>query len=94
MYRRDWWMEHPISPVAMNFDQIFVRDALKAGELDIVDCDGMMYATNHPGNTSPRNIGINSPSWRVIECPPQFMGHVLVGTPGHVMPESVGGAGQ
>jgi glycosyltransferase involved in cell wall biosynthesis len=60
-FRRDWWLTHPFQEIQCGQDENFAMVAFGAkqltSELDI----GLMYATVHPGNTSPRRI--RSTSW-------------------------------
>ena len=62
-YRRNWWLVHPFPVVQVGEDNQFVAAAHAAGELVTADAGDLMYATNHPGNTSPRKMGDN---WRPL----------------------------
>lgn len=62
-YRRDWWSAHRFPSVQVGEDNQFVTAAQDAGQLVTADADELMYATNHPGNTSPRKLGDN---WKPI----------------------------
>jgi len=62
-YRRSWWQAHPFEAKNVGEDNDFVSVAVSAGRLISVDAGKMMYATNHPGNTSPRVMGDN---WKHI----------------------------
>ena len=62
-YRRAWWLAHPFPAVQVGEDNQFVGTAHAAGELVTADAGDLMYATNHPGNTSPRKMGDN---WRPL----------------------------
>lgn len=65
-YRRSWWEKHPFDPINVGEDNHFVNAAQSAGVLVSVPARGLMYATNHAGNTSPRIFGSN---WKRIENP-------------------------
>jgi glycosyltransferase involved in cell wall biosynthesis len=56
-YRRDWWAGHPFPALQIGEDSHFVAVARDAGQLVTADAAGLMYATVHQGNTSPRNMG-------------------------------------
>jgi O-antigen biosynthesis protein len=58
-YRRDWWSSHRFPAVQIGEDNQLVAAAHSAGELVTADADDLMYATIHPGNTSPRKLGDN-----------------------------------
>ena len=58
-YRRGWWNTHRFPLVQVGEDNQFVSTAHAAGELVTTDAGDLMYATNHPGNTSPRKLGDN-----------------------------------
>lgn len=62
-YRRSWWQAHPFAAKNIGEDNDFVSVASSAGRLISVDAGKMMYATIHPGNTSPRMMGDN---WKRI----------------------------
>ena len=63
-YRRSWWEAHPFEPLNVGEDNHFVNAAHSAGALVSVPARGLMYATTHAGNTSPRIYGSN---WKRIE---------------------------
>ena len=65
-YRRDWWNENRFPCLQVGEDNRFVENAFAQGQLLSVDANDLMYATIHPGNTSPRTLGSN---WK--ELPPQ-----------------------
>lgn len=56
-YRRDWWKKHPFPDSSDSEDWHFVQTAMHANEFVVASAGDMMYATIHPGNTSPRVIG-------------------------------------
>ena len=58
-YRREWQQAHPFPPVHVGEDNEFTTAAWNAGQLVSEDAGELMYATIHPGNTSPRSIGSN-----------------------------------
>ncbi len=57
VYRRDWWQAHPFPSLQIGEDAHFVNAAAREKQLIAVDAGDLMYATNHPGNTSRRHIG-------------------------------------
>jgi hypothetical protein len=63
-YRIAWWRANRFRSVQVGEDNQFVRDAVNSGQLATVDAGDLMYATVHPGNTSPRNMGS---SWKALE---------------------------
>jgi len=67
MYRRDWWMRHPFVEINVGEDNQFVGKARAQNQLVVADSGDLMIASNHSGNTSPRNIA--GKSWRAIERP-------------------------
>lgn len=56
-YRRAWWASHPFPAIPLGEDAVFVNAAAREKQLIAVDAGDLMYATNHPGNTSKRTIG-------------------------------------
>jgi glycosyltransferase involved in cell wall biosynthesis len=58
-YRRDWWANHRFLSLQRGEDDAFTRAAWNAGQLSTADAGQLMFATNHPGNTSPRSMGSN-----------------------------------
>lgn len=63
LFRRAWWEKHPFQNTQIGQDEAFAKQAADAGQLLTVDDEGLMYATIHPGNTSPREVGPNSRSF-------------------------------
>jgi hypothetical protein len=57
MYRRAWWARCPFNSLQVGEDNAFVKAAADAGQLAAREAGGLMYATIHPGNTSPRTMG-------------------------------------
>ena len=57
-YRRDWWGGHRFPPQSVQEDAVFSNLAHRMGVLHSCDAEGMMTATIHPGNTSPRNLNL------------------------------------
>lgn len=55
-YRRDWWLGHRFPSVQVGEDNEFVAQARAHGAIASADAGDLMFATNHSGNTSPRNI--------------------------------------
>lgn len=55
-YERRWALGHPFEELMSGQDESFSNRAHAAGQLVLdPDCD-LMYATIHPGNTSPRSL--------------------------------------
>jgi glycosyltransferase involved in cell wall biosynthesis len=57
LYRAEWWRHNRFDSVQIGEDTQFVANANAHGELVTADARGLMYATIHPGNTSPRSMG-------------------------------------
>lgn len=64
MYHRDWWRSHPFLELQVGEDNEFVTSARSAGQLAVDDAGELMWASIHPGNTSPRALGGNN--WKRI----------------------------
>ena len=62
-YRRDWWKAHRFPALQVGEDNAMVAEAYSAGQLVTADAQGLMYATIHAGNTSPRRMGDN---WKLL----------------------------
>lgn len=58
-YRREWWQSNPFKPLSVAEDNEMVYAAQAAGQIVSEDAGELMYATIHPGNTSPRMIADN-----------------------------------
>ncbi len=65
VYRRSWWAQHPFPKLQVGEDNSFVHAAARV--LTTADAGEMQWATNHQGNTSPRNI--IGTSWRACDPP-------------------------
>ena len=63
LYRKAWWRMNRFSSVQVGEDNQFVAAASNQGELATADAGDLMYATIHPGNTSPRKMGS---SWKPL----------------------------
>lgn len=59
-FLKSWWTTHPFGNQQIGQDERFGSDALAASQMDSTEREDMMYATIHPGNTSPRNLENNS----------------------------------
>lgn len=59
-YRRDWWKVHRFPFAHVGEDGDFTGIARACDAITNADAKDLMYATIHPGNTSPRNL---SDSW-------------------------------
>lgn len=53
-YLRSWWLLHPFKPIPVNEDIDFVLEAARLEQITCVPANDMMFARNHPGNTSKR----------------------------------------
>lgn len=53
-FRRDWWQTHPFEDMQVGQDERFALAASAADQLAPCPDLDLMYATIHPGNTSPR----------------------------------------
>jgi glycosyltransferase involved in cell wall biosynthesis len=62
-YRKDWWATHNFRRKQIGEDNDFCDAARNAAQLSAADAGELMYATIHPGNTSPRNKADN---WKLI----------------------------
>jgi glycosyltransferase involved in cell wall biosynthesis len=58
-YRREWWKANPFSLANVGEDNTMVWAAQHAKQIVSEDAGELMYATIHPGNTSPRMIADN-----------------------------------
>lgn len=58
-YRREWWQSNPFKPTAVGEDNQMVWAAQAAKQIVSEDAGDLMFASTHPGNTSPRMIGDN-----------------------------------
>ena len=56
MYRKSWWARNKFPAIQIGEDAAFVDAARVAGVLKSVKCNGMMTATIHADNTSPRQL--------------------------------------
>ena len=65
-YRTEWWRSNRFASVQVGEDNQFVANASAQRELVTADAGSLMYATIHPGNTSPRNKGS---SWTLLSDP-------------------------
>ncbi len=66
-YRKDWWMKNPFQAIQVDEDNRFVQAAVDARQLVSAEGGDLMFATVHPGNTSPRKL--DGSSWTPIEAP-------------------------
>jgi len=55
-YRKAWWEHSRFLSLNVGEDNIFAFNASCAGQLSTADAQDLMYATIHPGNTSPRAL--------------------------------------
>lgn len=61
MFRRDWWAKHPFPEVQVGEDVAFCQAAAAENQLAEVPDLGLMYASLHRGNTSPKKV--NQAGW-------------------------------
>ena len=64
VYRKTWWETHRFPALQIGEDNCFVEQASAAGQLVTAEAQEMMYASIHPGNTSPRRMG--GSMWKLI----------------------------
>lgn len=55
-FTRLWWSKHRFADMQVGQDELFGSIAAQHKQLDSQPDLDLMYATNHPGNTSPRAI--------------------------------------
>jgi hypothetical protein len=58
-YWREWWQANPFSHANIGEDNTMVYAAQAAGQIVSEDAGELMWASIHPGNTSPRMITDN-----------------------------------
>jgi glycosyl transferase family 2 len=58
-YRKDWWTVNRFQSRQIGEDNAFTANAHSHRQLITADAGDLMYATIHPGNTSPRSFGSN-----------------------------------
>jgi glycosyl transferase family 2 len=58
-YRKSWWQVNRFPALMVGEDNQFVAHAHASRQLITEDAGDLMYATIHPGNTSPRTFGSN-----------------------------------
>lgn len=64
-YRRDWWEQNKFPAIQIQEDAEFVVKAYNQRQIDDVPEDlGLMYATIHGNNTSPRDL--QNPCYRAL----------------------------
>jgi O-antigen biosynthesis protein len=64
LYRLDWQQTHPFYDVQPGEDGLFRDEAARCGQVVTAEAGEFMYATIHPGNTSPRVT--NAYGWRLL----------------------------
>lgn len=62
-YSRNYWKSNPFPAMQVGEDNALVASAWRQGQLATADAGELMYATNHPNNTSPRVMGSN---WKAL----------------------------
>jgi hypothetical protein len=65
LYERGWAIQHPFVAVQIGEDGDFVKDARERKAIVTAPANGMMTATIHAGNTSPRPTHL--PIWNTLE---------------------------
>jgi hypothetical protein len=55
-YEKEWALKHPFPFIQIGEDGQFCGTAREFGQIVTAPANGMLTATIHPGNTSPRNI--------------------------------------
>ena len=55
-YRKDWWSGFKFPSTHIGEDMFFVTGAAQVKQLTWAEAGDLMYATIHPGNTSPRTM--------------------------------------
>jgi len=68
-YRRTYWEKDPFHPLQVGQDEQWARRAYTRGQYVGADAGSLMYATIHPGNTSPRDVAGNPECWKLIPAP-------------------------
>lgn len=61
-YLRSWWQANPFPELQVGEDNGMVSRARAQGQMISADAGQLMWATVHPGNTSPRNMA-NHKQW-------------------------------
>lgn len=64
-YRREFWQKNPFPDLNTGEDLAFVLAARRSGRFLCVPSNGMIIATIHAGNTSPRQTNL-SKQWRKL----------------------------
>jgi Glycosyl transferase family 2 len=64
-YEKSWAMSHPFPTIQIGEDSDFVKDARQRKQVVSIPSNGMLTATIHPGNTSPRNT--HGEMWSQLE---------------------------
>lgn len=62
-YRKAWWEMNKFPSLQVGEDNNFTANANAHRQLVTADAGDLMYATIHPGNTSPRKMGDN---WKLL----------------------------
>lgn len=60
LYRKDYWERNPFPSMQVGEDIWFLNQAISTHDVVSVGGEGRMYATIHPGNTSPRQLRGNT----------------------------------
>lgn len=64
VYRLDWWKLHKFRAVHVGEDNAYVEEANRSRQLITADAGELMWASIHPGNTSPRKM--TGSNWKRI----------------------------
>lgn len=72
-YRKAWWNDHRFPPKHVGEDDFFIQEAVRSGKYVSEDANGMIVASVHPGNTSPRSL--SSSRWLKMPADPGLPGY-------------------
>lgn len=64
VYRREYWRQNAFKRATMGEERAFLAQAYRTKKLHLMDVSGLITATIHPGNTSPRDVRKNP--WRKV----------------------------
>jgi glycosyltransferase involved in cell wall biosynthesis len=62
MFTKEWWLAHPFPPLQIAEEEQFYQAAFAAREIEPSLSTGLIIASIHPGNTSPRTL--SGPNWK------------------------------
>lgn len=64
VYRKEYWRAHPFKAAQVGEERAFLAQAYRTGRLRVMDVGGLITATIHAGNTSPRDVAKRP--WRKV----------------------------